>query len=357
MSVMDASTLLIFIGSIVFLIIIHELGHFFAAKWMGIEVEEFGIGFPPRALKLFTWGGTLFSLNWIPLGGFVRPKGENNPEIEGGLAAANPWRRIVVLVAGPLANLVTAILLYALIFSRAGVPDPSVTYVSSISPGSPAAEVGLLPDDVLVSVAGVPIDSSEVLQATIQENLGVPVEIIVLRDGVEIPLTVTPRAEPPPGEGPVGFSYTNPRVSIPLWQSGWMGAQMTYFQIRELVLLPSRVLGGEVAPEEARLVGFTTMGRMFSMAREAEAESGMPAGTNSMALIAYISISLGILNLVPIPAVDGGRILFTLPEILFKKRIPAQFENIVNGVSFLLLLLLLIYVNVQDVINPVNLNP
>ncbi|HUF39001.1 MAG TPA: M50 family metallopeptidase [Anaerolineales bacterium] len=354
---MNISTLLIFIGSIVLLIIIHELGHFLAAKLFKVEVEEFGIGFPPRALKLFTWGETLFSLNWIPLGGFVRPKGENNPEIEGGLAAANPWVRIAVFAAGPIANLVTAVLLYTLIFARAGLPDDSTTFITAISPDSPAEAAGLMPGDQLVSVAGIPIDSSEALHETIQASLGLPTTIVVLRDGETVTMEVVPRVDPPPGDGAVGFTFTHPRVSIPLGESVLLGAQTAYFQVRELVLLPSRLIAGEIAPEEARLVGFTTMGRMFDMARESEAGSGMPAGTNTFAFFAYISLSLGILNLFPIPAVDGGRILFTLPEILFNRRIPTRFENVVNAVSFLLLLLLLIYVNIQDIVNPVDLTP
>ena len=354
---MDTSTLLIFIGAIVLLIIIHELGHFLAAKLFKVEVEEFGIGFPPRALKLFTWGETLFSLNWIPLGGFVRPKGENNPEIEGGLAAASPWVRIAVFAAGPIANLVTAVLLYSLIFARAGLPNDSTTFVTAVSPGTPAAAAGLMPGDELVSVADIPIDSSEVLHEAIQANLGEGTTIVVLRDGETVSIEVVPRIDPPPGEGAVGFTFSHPREPIPLGRSFYLGGQMTYFQIRELILLPSRLLGGEIAPEDARLVGFTTMGRMFSMARESEAESGMPAGTNTFAFFAYISLSLGILNLFPIPAVDGGRILFALPEILIKRRIPPRFENVVNAVSFILLLLLLIYVNVQDIVNPVDLTP
>jgi regulator of sigma E protease len=354
---MDTSTLLIFIGAIVLLIIIHELGHLLAAKLFKVKVEEFGIGFPPRAVKLFTWGETLFSLNWIPLGGFVRPKGENNPEIEGGLAAASPWVRIAVFAAGPIANLVTAVLLYSLIFARAGLPDDSTTFITAISPDSPAEAAGLAPGDELVSVGGVPIDSSEVLHETIQASLGEQTTIVILRDGETIQVDVVPRKDPPTGEGAVGFTFSHPREAIPVSRSFYLGGQTTYLQIRELVLLPSRLIGGEIAPEEARLVGFTTMGRMFSMARESEAESGMPAGTNTFAFFAYISLSLGILNLFPIPAVDGGRILFALPEILFKRRIPPRFENAVNAISFILLLLLLIYVNVQDIVNPVDLNP
>lgn len=354
---MDLTTLLIFIGSIVLLILIHELGHFMAAKLFGIEVEEFGIGFPPRALKLFTWSGTLFSLNWIPLGGFVRPRGENDPQVEGGLAAASPWVRIAVLAAGPIANLITAALLYTLIFARAGMPDDRTTYITAISPDSPAEQVGLMPGDELVAIGGTPIDSSEALHSAVQSSIDLETEVVVLRGGETLSFTVVPRSDPPPGDGAIGFTFSHPRQPIPFFQSLSFGWQSTYMQIKELILLPSQVIGGQVAAEDARLVGFTTMGRIFSAAREAEVDSGMPPGTNTFAFLAYISISLGILNLAPIPAVDGGRILFALPEILFRRRIPAKFENIVNAVSFLLLLLLLLYVNIQDIINPVDLAP
>ena len=354
---MEASTILIFIGAIVLLIIIHEFGHFAAAKFFGVKVKEFGIGFPPRAIKLFTWKETLFSLNWIPLGGFVLPEGENDPEIPGGLAASSPWVRIAVFAAGPIANIITAILLYTLIFARVGVENDTISYVDSVSADTPAAAAGMLPGDILVSVAGVPINSTEALQTAIADNIGVETIIVVDRDGEIISMNVLPRTDPPQGQGPVGFSFAHPTDPIPAWQSFVYGVDRTAWQIQEIVLLPSRVLGGQIAPEDARLVGFTTMGRMFSIARESEAEQGYPAGTNSLAFFAYISISLGVLNLFPIPAVDGGRILFALPEIIFRRRIPTKFENVVNAVSFILLLLLLIYVNVQDIVNPVNLNP
>src|SRR5215510_16482804 len=121
---MSTLSLLIFIFAFGGMVIIHEFGHFIAARISGIEVDEFGIGLPtPGALTLFTWKGTRFTLNWLPLGGFVRPKGENDPNIEGGLAAASPWKRLIVLFAGPLMNLLTAVLIYSLIFTRVGVPD------------------------------------------------------------------------------------------------------------------------------------------------------------------------------------------------------------------------------------------
>src|SRR5512147_807942 len=118
-----------FLGGITFvlvfagIILLHELGHFVTARWFGIEVEEFGFGFPPRIVKLFNWKGTDFTLNWIPLGGFNKLKGENDPGLADGLAAASPLRRIPVLLAGAAMNLLTAVVVYTFFFAQVGIPD------------------------------------------------------------------------------------------------------------------------------------------------------------------------------------------------------------------------------------------
>src|SRR5512147_42426 len=128
----NALTWIVFILTFGGVVLIHEFGHFIAARISGIEVEEFGIGLPtPGALTLFTWKGTRFTLNWLPLGGFVRPKGENDPKVPGGLASASPWKRLFVLFAGPLMNLLTALLIYTFISNQAGIPDATRVMVSS----------------------------------------------------------------------------------------------------------------------------------------------------------------------------------------------------------------------------------
>ena len=165
------------------LIIIHEFGHFTAARLFKIPVEEFGLGFPPRVATLFTAGGTKFTLNLLPLGGFVRPKGENDPEIPDGLAAANPWKRLGVLIAGPLANLLVGVVLYAMIINRLGAPVPDQVQVIEIAPGSPAEEAGLLPGDLIVQVNEQEIDGTESIHNAIYENLGEVTQITFLRDG------------------------------------------------------------------------------------------------------------------------------------------------------------------------------
>src|SRR5512142_1550751 len=146
---LNALTWIVFILTFGGVVLIHEFGHFIAARLSGIEVEEFGIGLPtPGALTLFTWKGTRFTLNWLPFGGFVRPKGENDPNVPGGLAAASPWKRLAVLFAGPAMNLLAAVVIYSIIFSRVGVPDTSRVLVASVSPDGPAAQAGFQADDI-----------------------------------------------------------------------------------------------------------------------------------------------------------------------------------------------------------------
>src|SRR5512143_1542710 len=164
-------TWIVFILAFGGMVLIHEFGHFIAARLSGIEVEEFGIGLPtPGALTLFTWKGTRFTLNWLPLGGFVRPKGENDPNIPGGLAAASPWKRLFVLVSGPAMNLLTAVVIYAIIFSQVGVPDTNRILVASISPNSPAAEAGLQSGDIFISGNGQAIRNYDELRVIVDAN-------------------------------------------------------------------------------------------------------------------------------------------------------------------------------------------
>ena len=193
-----------FVASLAILIIIHELGHFLASKLFKVEVEEFGIGFPPRLVTIFKAGGTIFSLNAIPLGGFVRPKGENDPTVEGGLAAAKPLVRIAVFLAGPLANILTAVILYSIIFVRIGAPDPSranEVLINVVAQNSPASAAGLLAGDVITKVNGQEIDSTDKLHDLVYANLGQEMIFTYRRDGQEAEVKLTPRANPPQGEG------------------------------------------------------------------------------------------------------------------------------------------------------------
>ena len=349
---MDITELVIFIGAIALLIIVHEFGHFFASKLFGVEVDEFGLGFPPRAVKLFQWRETTFSLNWIPLGGFVRPKGENDPNVKGGLSAASPWVRLFVFAAGPLANFILAAVFFAIIFARVGVPDTSQVMVVGVNEGSPAEVAGLLPGDILHEIGGQLIDSPDALRDQVEAHIGVEAVVSYSRAGEVLETLLTPRADPPQGEGAMGIFYNHPRLDVGLFTALGMGTSAVGDQIYQLATLPSRIMAGSVAAEDARLVGFKGMYDIYQEVRDIEASEAIPSGVNTLAFFASISISLGLLNLMPIPALDGGRILFIMPEIILRRRIPPNYENAINLVSFAMLILLMIYINIQDFVNP-----
>lgn len=332
-----------FVLGIAVLLLVHEFGHFLAARLLNVEVEEFGIGFPPRAVKLFKYKGTIYSLNWLPLGGFVRPKGENDPSIQGGLAAASPWVRLGVLFAGPAMNLLVGVILGIILFYQIGNPLTDKVIVNLVEPGTPAAEAGLKEGDMFLAVNGNPISDSQTLQENIIENVGKTTEFKIDRDGQILVLTIVPREEYPEGQGPIGVGITNPTSPISFQTAVSRGITATYENIRALLLLPVRLVQGQASPEEGRLLGYKGMFDIFRYIQ------------SPLWFFMAISISLGVINLFPIPALDGGRILLTLPEIIFKRRIPAQYENMIHMVGFTLLLFLLIYINVQDFLNPIQL--
>lgn len=335
--------LVTFILGIAALILIHEFGHFAAARLLGVEVEEFGIGFPPRAVKLFEYKGTIYSLNWIPLGGFVRPKGENDPTIEGGLAAASPWTRLAVLSAGPFMNLLVGMLMGIFLFYSLGESIPDQVLISAVAPDSPAAAAGLQPGDRVLEAAGAKVTGMTHLQTLISQNLDKDTPLLIERSGQTLTLHLTPRSKPPEGQGAIGVILDNPTRPISFGTAVVRGSYAAFENARGIVALPVRLLRGQASPEEGRLVGYKGMFDIYQRIQ------------SRLWFFMAISISLGVMNLLPIPALDGGRIALTLPEILFRKRVPAQYENVIHLVGFALLILLLIYINVQDFVNPIQL--
>ncbi len=339
------------------LIFFHELGHFLSARAVGVPIEEFGFGYPPRLAKIGEWKGTEITINWIPFGGFVRPKGEADETIEGGMAAAPAWKRLVIAISGPLMNFLIGILILIVIYSAIGVPASDEALITQVSPNSPAMTAGLEAGDIIQSVNDVKITSLDQLIETINSYVGQEISMTIDRDGQVQNVTLTPRENPPEGEGAVGIGLSNPLKPAPLPQSIGNAFKTTGYIIRETILLPVRLIRGSVDPAMARPVGYKGIYDIYSQAVAMDQESDLvtaePLPVYTLSIIANISLALGITNLLPIPALDGGRILFTLPELLFKKRIPQQWENVVNTVFFLLLILLMVFITILDFTNPV----
>ena len=358
-------TLIIFLFALGGMIFVHELGHFIAARWAGIEVEEFGLGLPSYKLAtLFKWQGTEFTVHALLLGGFIRPKGENDPNVPGGLAAANPWKRLVVLFAGPLMNLITAVEVFSFLIAFQGVPVPGSIKIDSVAENSPAQQAGMQANDILLAINGQSVTEVSSAIAIIKENLDQPVELLVERNGEQVTLTATPLSSRKASEGALGIGLGYPTRPATLIESVSSGVMVTGIQAATIVYLPIALIRGAIAPADARFIGFKGIFDMFGVAVQedvstrqevAAAPTGAsaPQPTNwTLNLIGVLSISLGVMNLFPIPALDGGRILFTIPEILFHKRIPPERENMINGIAMLLLIGLMLFVNVMDFINP-----
>ncbi len=352
MNWLTPSLILEFVIGLIILIIIHEFGHFFAARLFKVGVDEFGIGFPPRITRMFTWKGTEFTLNWIPLGGFVKVAGENNPDIPGGLAAASPWVRLGVYFAGPLANILTSVVLFTLFFAQLGeMPDRNRTMLAFVEENSPAYLAGLQVGDIILEADGELVKSRDHLHKIIYANLGETFSIVYQRDGLEKTLSVTPRAQPEPDQGALGVIIENPRVPFEL--PGGISASLFYMRDYTSALgdILGRLIRFQETPEGMGLVGIVGMGDMYVDFRQTDIEPGVPRTANIFLFFATISFSLGLLNLLPIPALDGGRIVLTLPELVTGRRVPPQYEAWLNGASFVVLLLLLIYINLRDVVN------
>jgi len=415
------------------LIILHEIGHFIGARLFKLEVDEFGIGIPPKMLGFwrrkgsFSVSGTrikipggikfqqdlevgmwvdatmqrqedstlllqkievlnpalhelttkrelladgkdlvrgevtevnqgmLFTLNWLPLGGFVKIRGEGDPSVPEGLAMSNPWKRLVVYAFGPLMNLLMGVILYSVIVSQLGMPDPTQVLVIEVAPGSPAESAGLQVDDQIIDIAGTDIRSMSTIHDVISSNLGVETQLTYMRDGETHVVSLVPRENPPEGEGAIGIVMGNPTEQISWFEAIPYGVASTYNHSIALITLPAQVIKGAVSPEQARPVGYKGMYDIYQNVQERELVPGAPQSLNTIWFFTTITISLGILNLLPIPALDGGRILFVLPEIVFRRRIPIEVQNLINMVSFTIMILLFFYINYLDFANPVQL--
>jgi regulator of sigma E protease len=362
---MTVQTIFEFIVALVALIILHEFGHFIACKLFRVDVEEFGLGLPsPKPIVLFEAGGTKFTFNWLLLGGFVRPKGENDPSIPGGLAAASPWIRICVFLSGPLMNLLVGVLLYAMIFTRIGSPEEIPNQVQIIVPtakeyiDSPANQAGLQSCDFITSANGQVITNTDTLSSAIHANRGKLITLTYLRDGETTEVSLRPRTEEetPEGQGATGIilGYPFKFTRLSLYAIGTRSVEAVYRHASALISLPGKLIRKQIPAEQGRLVGFKGMYDIYSSMRNGGGTIGacLPKSVNVLGFFAAITISLGLLNLMPIPALDGGQILFALPEIILRRRIPPEYAGLINGIFLLLMIGLLLFINLQDFINP-----
>jgi regulator of sigma E protease len=417
------------------LVFFHELGHYWVARRNGIVVEEFGLGYPPRAAKLFNYDGTEFTLNWLPFGGFARMKGEDAGDMTpGSFNAASRGGRAATLFAGPAMNFLLAVVLFAA-SSMAGSPtatsSPKLTVVSpqaaalglqegdvvlafngapvrvplydtgsltvipqaetnsdgqimvlrdgqmialsadsqdqmwdalrssesiavlmtqitGIAEESPAYLAGLLPGDIVYAVDGVIVTPDVTLNALISERLGQELVLTIVRDGEWLEIAATPRVDPPPGQGALGvqISSVNRMASMSLLPALWDGVVSTSSYAAVVLQLPMLLFQGQISPDEAQVSGPVGIAQMIGGAMSASIDTGF--WFPILRLSAVLSAALAITNLLPLPALDGGRLLFIFIEMIRGRRVSPEREGLIHMIGFALLLGLMLIITVRD---------
>lgn len=347
---------LLFIGILLALVLAHEAAHFATAKLFGIRVHEFGVGFPPKIAGRY-FGETEYTVNWLPLGGFVRLEGEENPTGPRSLAARPAWQRLIVLGSGAVINLILPIFLFAgALMIPHEIPEGRAE-ITQVIPDTPAAAAGLQEGDVILAIEGR--ETKNLIEASryVRVYQGRDIDILVRRDGQELTIPVYARWEFPAGQGPTGIqiapvavaadgrAFTVTESQAP-WEAVGNGFRLTW---DTMLLARNQVVSwfkGASGPEFQGPVGIAqTTGEVASSAGSAQG-----AISPLLELAALLSINLGILNLLPLPMLDGGRMFFVVVEVLRGgKRIAPERESLVHLVGFVAFMALALVVTFYDV--------
>lgn len=354
-------TVLLFIALLSVLVFVHELGHFLVARACGMKVEEFGFGFPPKAFSVKK-GDTEYSINWIPIGGFVRIKGENGNEKHDhdSFSSKKPWQRFLVLIAGVAMNFLLAAVLFSIGF-MIGLPSmvdstlPSSAHIRDsrlaimeVMADSPAARAGIVGGDSIVSVDGQAATDAEQTRTYLADH-GTNGVDLTIQKGDKTEQTVRVVSETLKGTATVGIGIGFIRtglVSYPFHLAILHGvtatAQMTGDIFKSFYdLIASLITTQKMAAALSGPVGIAVM-------------TGQVAAMGFVYLLqfaAILSINLGVINVLPFPALDGGRIFFLIIEKLRGRAVNERLEIAMNNLGFLLLMLLVVFVTVKDVVH------
>lgn len=350
------TTVVSFIIVLGLLVFVHELGHFLVAKRVGVHVEEFALGFGPRIMSQ-TKGETTYSLRVFPLGGFVKLTGEfpfdekmDSDELQVMREAESEGRclyqktigqRFAVISMGSLSNFLLAIILFALIFVISGIPVPTGIHIEDVFSDTPAMESGLMPGDRLLSVDGQQMEQIMEAVLLIQQSPEREMVLEVLRDGEELEIQITPsRSEEDTGLIGVSFVQDVEYERVGFFQAAWRGFLHTFSLIGLIILGIVQMITGAIAPDVVGPVGIAQeVGRA--------AQVGLIPLMN---LTAFISINLGIINLLPLPALDGGRLLFIFVEMIRGRPVDPKREGFVHFIGFVLLMVLIVFIIYRDIV-------
>ncbi len=299
--------------------------------------------------------GTEYTLNWLPLGGFVRMLGEEGLSGKGSFGDASKRGRAITLLAGPGMNLIVALVVFVATY-MIGYPEIPIM-IRDVAAGSPAQQAGIQVGDAIVAVGGDPIRRMDQVQTYVGAHRGTPITLSIKRGDQTIELTVTPRLpdQTPEGQGAMGVQLGNDGNynvrSYPFGQAVSFAIGDISDTVQQIVTLPTKLLSGLVAPSDARVMGPVGISQVAGLSVERTVQTGESFWI--LSLIAQISLALAITNLLPLPALDGGRLIFVLIEAVRGKRISPEREAIVHLVGMALLLGLMVLITIQDISHPI----
>jgi regulator of sigma E protease len=335
------------------IIAVHEFGHYITARLLGMRVLEFAFGFPPRIVAIRR-GGIDYSINAIPFGGFVRILGQDDFSIEqrgagdpGSFTSKPWWAQAIVLAAGVTMNFVLAIVVLTAAFAIGTEAPTGAVRVEEVASGSPAQAAGIQPGDVVRSIDGKAMTRTSELQSYVYGHAGKEVTIVLERGGTKVgPLVIVPRPEPPKDEGPIGVKLsevTTPPTALPLPQAFAQALRLTGDVVTQIADLPAQLFARPAGqPGPPPVGGPIEILRVTALVSQA----GLSA---FLKLVGVISVNLGVLNIVPFPGLDGGRLFFVLLSAALRRRLSPQVEAAIHAVGFVLLLGLLLVVSVADI--------
>ncbi len=324
-----------------FLVLVHEIGHFAAARYMGIRVVEFGIGWPPRLVSR-RYGDTLYSLNLLPLGGFVRMFGEFGGVEPGSFMSKRPRERAVVILAGVAMNFLIAPVLFAFSFMAGEPVNTERIFVREVVAESPAAAVDLKEGDRVLTINGTALTTPQQFSEQIDRTpAGTPIRLTILREGQERSLRVVPAYNPDVERRTVGVVLLPERTVqryLP-WAAAWRGVERTGEIFALLGIGVASIIRGE---EEADVIGPVGIASLTGQI----ARAGL---YQLLTFTGFLSMNLAIINLLPFPGLDGARFVFTVVEMIRGRPMNPRREAIINFTGIVILLALIVFITYRDI--------
>ena len=350
-------TIVLFFIVLAALVLVHEFGHFYAAKKCGVRVDEFGLGFPPKIWSK-KFGETVYSINAIPFGGFVKIFGESpddesisGPDKARSFVSVSKWKQVIILSAGIIMNVLFAWFLFTIAFTSGmttGVSESNSKYIQNsriiivdVLPNSPAAKSGLVSGDEITSFSSV-----SAVQDMIKNSKGEKISLEVQHRAENKVIEIIPE------QGVIGDTYAVGismdlvgNIKLPIHMAFWEGGKLTVFMFKNIVvgmysLIHDALLGNADLSQISGPIGIARL----------VGDAGRLGFIYLLSFTAFISVNLAVLNLIPFPALDGGRILFVGIETIRRKMISPKIANTINAIGFGLLLLFMLFVTYKDVI-------